>query len=141
MLIVDLDNNEHNWTLVGNIAHAKQQNKSSLHLRARTLIGQLYPTLQVLEEISIPLRRSETLYLDFYLPLKKTCIETHGEQHYKFIGHYHHTKLGFLKHQRRDREKAEWCKINNIQYIALPYNETDEEWIARIKGHEHKKSS
>jgi hypothetical protein len=137
MLVTDLDNNTHNWSLLGSIAKGKQNNKSSLHLRARNLLLSLYPTLQILEEVSIPLRRSETLYLDFYLPLNKLCIETHGEQHYKFVPHYHNTKLGFLKHQKRDREKQEWCQLNSISYIALPFNESDEEWRVRIQGHEY----
>lgn len=137
MLVRDLDDNEHNWTLTGNYAHAQQKNKSSLHLRARSLLSTLYPTLQILEEVPIPLRRSETLYLDFYLPLSRLCIETHGEQHYKFVAHYHHSMLNFFKHKKRDKDKMEWCKINNIQYIELPYNEKDEDWILRIQGHEH----
>jgi hypothetical protein len=35
--------------------------------------------------------------------------------------------LNFLKSQKRDREKQEWCEINNIKYISLPYN-NETEW-------------
>ena len=136
MIIKDLDDNSHNWNLTGNMAHGKVSNKSSLHLRARSIITSLFPTLQILEEVPIPLRKSETLYLDFYLPLTKTCIETHGEQHYKFIGHYHNNQFGFIKQKKRDKEKIEWCSINGIMYVELPFNENDEEWSKRIQ-HEH----
>lgn len=132
MIVHDLDGNSHSWHLTGNIANARLNNKSSLHLRARELISQTFPTLQVLEEVTIPLRKSEYLYLDFYLPLIKTCIETHGEQHYKFIAHYHNSTLGFIKHKKRDRDKLEWCQINNIKYIELPFNENDNQWLNRI---------
>lgn len=132
MLVKDLDNNNHNWNLTGNSAHGKLDNKSSLHLRARSIVKDIYPTLQILEEVPIPLRRSETLYLDFYLPLNKICIEVHGEQHYKFVAHYHNNQMGFIKHKKRDREKQEWCLINNIKYIELPFNETDDQWRLRI---------
>jgi hypothetical protein len=125
MLIKDLDGNSHNWLLTGNMSKGKVINKSSYHLSARNIINEIYPTLQILEEVPIQLRKNEVLYLDFYLPLKKICFEVHGEQHYKFIPFYHSNILNFLKAQRRDREKQEWCEINNIKYISLSYNEQD----------------
>jgi hypothetical protein len=134
MQIKDLDGVVHKWNLTGHMARGKISNRSSLHLQARKLITSVYPTLQVLEEVSIPLRKSETLYLDFYLPLKKTCIEVHGEQHYKFIPFYHNNILSFLKSQKRDREKEDWCDINQIKHIVLPFNETKEEWLQRINN-------
>ena len=127
MLIKDLDGNNHNWLLTGNMSKGKIVNKSSYHLTVRNLITEIYPTLQILEEVAIQLRRNETLYLDFYLPLKKTCFEVHGEQHYKFVPFYHSNILNFLKSQKRDKEKQEWCEINNIKYISLPYN-NETEW-------------
>jgi len=132
MLIKDLDGNSHNWLLTGNMSKGKVTNKSSYHLNARNLITQAYPTLQILEEIPIQLRKNEVLYLDFYLPLKKICFEVHGEQHYKFIPFYHSNMLNFLKAQKRDREKQEWCEINNIKYIELPYHENIDQWKNRI---------
>lgn len=126
MLIKDLDGNNHNWLLTGNMAKGKVANKSSYHLNARNLITQSYPTLQILEEVPIQLRKNEVLYLDFYLPLKKICFEVHGEQHYKFIPFYHSNMLNFLKAQKRDREKQEWCELNGIKYISLAYDKQDE---------------
>jgi hypothetical protein len=40
--------------------------------------------------------------------------------------------IGFMKHKKRDQEKKEWCEINGIEYIELPYNETVAEWKKRI---------
>jgi len=90
--------------------------------------------MQILEEVAIPLRRSETLYLDFYIPLLKKTIEVHGEQHYKFVPFYHNTLLGFVRHKKRDQEKQEWCDINGITYIELPFHEDVELWSNRIKN-------
>lgn len=132
MLIKDLDGNTINWLLTGHIAKGKILNKSSFHLQARSLISQTYPTMQILEEVPIQIRKGETLYLDFYVPLKKICLEVHGEQHYKFIPFYHSTVLNFMRSQKRDREKKEWCETNNIEYIELPFNETILEWKERI---------
>lgn len=132
MLVKDLDGNSHNWLLTGNMAKGKITNRSSYHLAARKSITSVFPTLQVLEEVPIPLRKNENLYLDFYLPLKKICFEVHGEQHYKFIPFYHNNILNFLKSQKRDKEKIEWCELNNIKCIELAYNESLEEWSKKI---------
>lgn len=134
MQIKTLDGFLQNWQLTGHYAHAKLSNKSSLHIAARELLKTCFPTFQILEEVPIPLRKSEILYLDFYLPLKKICFEVHGEQHYKFVQFYHSNKLNYLKSQKRDREKQEWCEINNINYIVFPYDETTEQWLERIKN-------
>lgn len=132
MQVRTLDGSIQNWQLTGHYAHAKLEHKSSLHLTARELLKKQFPTLQILEEVPIPVKRSENYYLDFYLPMLKLAIEVHGEQHFKFVSFYHNNQLGFIKSQKRDREKQEWCDINNIQYIALPYNEDEEEWTKRI---------
>lgn len=125
--IKDLDGNSISWHITGNIVKKGQTNKSSYHLLARKLITDLYPTMQILEEVPIPIRKSETLYMDFYIPLIKKCVEVHGEQHYNFIPYYHSNKLAFLKAKKRDKEKQEWCELNNIAYIELPYN-LAEQW-------------
>lgn len=131
MLVKDLDGNTYNWLLTGNMAKGKITNKSSYHLRARQIITDIYPTLQILEEVPVQIRKNETLYLDFYLPLKKICFEVHGEQHYKFIPFYHSNILNFLKSQKRDKEKQEWCENNGISYICLAYNK-ENEWSNQI---------
>ena len=130
MNVRDLDGHISRWCLSGYIS--KKSNKSEPHIRTKNLLVNLFPTLQILEEVPISLRRSETLYLDFYLPLKKYCIEVHGEQHYKFVPFYHNNILGFIKAKKRDEEKKEWCNINDIKYIELPHDETLEQWEERI---------
>jgi hypothetical protein len=134
MQIKDLDGIAHNWILTGSMARGKITNRSSYHLLARENIVKKFPTLQILEEVPIPIRKSETLYLDFYLPLKKLCIEVHGEQHYKFVSFFHNNMLAFLKAQKRDKEKEEWCEINNIKHIVLPHYETTDQWIERLSN-------
>jgi hypothetical protein len=133
MQVVDLDGNSYNWQLTGNIAHGSNNKKSSLHLGARRIIHEIYPTLQILEEVQVVLRKSEYVYMDFYIPLIKKCIEVHGEQHYKFNRFYHHNLLGFVKHQKRDREKKEWCELNNIEYIELPFDK-ENDWKEILKS-------
>lgn len=139
MQVIDLDGNTSYWHLSGMIANGSIQNKSSLHLTARDLIKSIYPTMQILEEVPILLRKSETLFLDFYIPLIKKCIEVHGEQHYHFNKFFHKSMLGFVKSKKRDKDKKEWCDNNNISYIELPYDDQSS-WEYRIKN-EHKRPS
>lgn len=125
MKTVGLDGSEYKLSLTGLISNGSLQNKSSFHLEARSKLKYIYPTLQILEEVPVYVRRNELLYLDFFIPLSKKCIEVHGEQHYSFIPFYHRSRLDFLKQQKRDRDKKEWCHLNGITYIELSYTEIE----------------
>ena len=68
MQVKDLDGNIYHWKLIGGISNSYNEQKSSYHLLARQLIRDCFSTLQVLEEIPIHIRKTEILFLDFYLP-------------------------------------------------------------------------
>lgn len=125
MLIINLDGNRVKWKVNGKEVIQDNRIRSSLHIAARQLIKDRFPTMQVLEEVSIPLRRGKTLYLDFYIPLRKLAIEVHGEQHYKYSTLFHSSSKDFLDQRVNDRDKELWCRQNNIEYIVLPYNTID----------------
>ena len=135
MLVKSLDGIVSTLNLKGGISKGSLLNKSAIHLEARNLVKRLYPTMQILEEITIYPRKGEVMYLDFYVPLLKKCVEVHGEQHYKFIPFYHNNILSFIKAQKRDRDKKEWCNLNGIQYCELPYNKIND-WESII-NHEN----
>lgn len=126
-IVTDLNNQKVKWKVAGKEVYKDLRPRSQLHLVARELIKSRFPTLQVLEEVPIPLRKGKTLYLDFYLPLRKLAVEVHGEQHYKFSSLFHATRADFLGQKRNDRDKEEWCLRNNIELIVLPYDKV-EEW-------------
>jgi hypothetical protein len=131
MKVIDLDGHISTWNYVKD--HSKNLlNKSKLHCLAREILKDQYPTMPILEEVTIRPRKNLTAYLDFYIPMIKLCVEVHGEQHYKFIPFYHTNILGFTTAKKRDTEKKEWCSINNLNYVALPYNETDK-WLEYVQ--------
>jgi hypothetical protein len=132
MQVRDLDGNTNNWSFAKNSSVSNSFNKSSLHLLARQIIKEIFPTMQSLEEVTVHIRKNQIAYLDFFIPLVKLCIEVHGEQHYKFTPFYHANALAFAKAKKRPRKK-EWCEINNIKYIELPFNKT-EEWAQYVKN-------
>lgn len=126
MQIRDLNGNIVKWTPKGT-GSKDTRAKSSLHERAREILKEKYPTLRILEEISIPVRPRQLYYLDFYSTLHRRAYEVHGEQHYKYNNHFHASVSSFISQKNRDKEKARWCEQNNIELIVLPYN-TQETW-------------
>ena len=132
MNVIDLDGNTSRLKLTGyTIGINNRDSRSKYHLSARQLLKEKHPTLQILEEVSIKIRKGETLYLDFFIPLLNHAIEVHGQQHYKFSPFFHGSHMEYLKQLKRDREKKEWCEINNVEFTVLAYDEM-ENWIKQI---------
>lgn len=125
MKVYDLDGNLISWKM-GGTSSKDNRAKSSLHLQARELLTTIYPTITFIEEVTLPLRRGQNGFLDFYCPLLKTAVEVHGSQHYEFSTLFHSNAQSFLKQKQRDSEKALWCETNCINLIVLPYNRIDE---------------
>lgn len=60
---------------------------------------------------------------DFFVD-NKYIIEFDGEQHFSYSGGWNNQEQ-MLKTQRKDKEKNNWCKQNNIPIIRIPYWEQD----------------
>jgi hypothetical protein len=132
MRVVDLAGNVSQWKMSGNTVTKDIRPRSKDHVKVRQLLKEVFSTVQVLEEVAIQVAISSCLYLDFYIPLYKIAIEVQGEQHFKFIKHFHRTSYGFILQQKRDQQKAEWCGLNDIQLIYLPYNEDIDAWRNKL---------
>jgi very-short-patch-repair endonuclease len=73
------------------------------------------------EKIFKSCRNINPLPFDFYLPDYKICIEYDGELHYKVVEHFGGEKK--LKMQKNnDKIKTDWCLLNNIELLRIPYN-------------------
>jgi hypothetical protein len=133
MRVKDLHGNTSNWKLKGEIVSASDsRRRSQLHVNARKILYDLFPTIQILEEVPINPRPGKTQFLDFYINKIKLAVEVHGQQHYKFNSMFHASAQDFLNQRKLDADKREWCLINNITLIELPHNEKEEEWRNRI---------
>jgi hypothetical protein len=133
MITCDLDGHTHKWHVSDHVITSnKRKSRSEYHLKARDLLVEKYPTLVICEEIPIILHKGQSVYLDFYLPLLKLCVEVNGEQHFKYTPYFHGSTQMFLKACQRDREKKEWCEINGIRFVELNYNEDIEVWKNKI---------
>jgi len=60
------------------------------------------------------------LPFDFYLPDKNTCIEYDGVQHFKPVPRFGGEE-GFIRVQKSDKLKNQYCEENGIKLIRIPY--------------------
>lgn len=137
MKIIGLDGKEHKITFCGKTsANKNDESRSKLHLKARELIEKTFPFDNIHEEVTLPGSKKgasgSLLYADFFLPSRKLIVEVNGRQHDEYIKFFHKNKLEFYKAQARDRNKKEWCELNNITIVYLNHNESEEEWAAKI---------
>ena len=129
MEVFDLNNRKYKWKLHGYTVGCKHRDKvSNLHKQARQLLQEVYPAHNILEEVPIPITKSQKLYLDFYIPILKLAIEVHGQQHYEYSKFYHKSQLNFIQQLKNDVKKQQWCDKNHIELLILPYNENINEW-------------
>lgn len=135
MKIIGLDGKTYSWIPSNYTIDTK---RSSLHEKALVLLKERFPLNNILEELVLPGTktsfRNTTLKADFFIPVKKLIVEVHGEQHFKYNSFFYSDKREFLKAQARDRDKKEWCELNNFTMIELLYSESTEEWKNKIQN-------
>lgn len=74
---------------------------------------------------------TDMLPFDFYIPDKKLIIEYDGEHHFHSIDYWGGEEK-FKTTQQNDRIKDEYCKLNNITLLRLPYTLTEKEIKEKI---------
>lgn len=132
MKLIDLDGNAYSLNLGPYGLINTKRPRSNLHLQARKLIKELYPTLTITEEVPVRIRRNQQLYLDFFIPLLNTAIEVHGEQHFKFNTLFHSAPGDFMQQKKNDIVKSNWCETNGIRLVVFPHFEEIEQWQNRL---------
>lgn len=137
MKVVGLNGREYNLNLRKYAVYKDNSKKiSKNHLLARKIISETLCGYNVLEEVKLPgstaSHKRGVLYLDFFVPNLMLAIEVHGRQHYEYVPFFHKTKRGFILAQARDEDKAEWCRLNNIEILVLKYSESEDGWRNQI---------
>lgn len=139
MKVLGINGKEYVWNLsYYDIKADNNRKRSKYHLRARSLLKEIYHSYRILEEVKLPgstaTHRKGVLYLDFYIPQIKKAFEVHGQQHYDFNPFFHKSKADFILSQAKDEDKIEWCHINGIDIVILKYSNSDEEWRQQIEN-------
>lgn len=83
------------------------------------------------EKSFIECKSKRPLRFDFYLPIFNACIEYQGEQHYRPVDYSGRqdtttTNKNFQELQKRDEIKKEFCKMEGIKLLEIPYWESAE---------------
>ena len=137
MNVTGLDGREYNWNYSKYYKRKSRGGKSKPHKEALELVKSLYPHYTVYEEVTLPgsqiIGRRSLLFADLFLPQLSLIVEVHGQQHYEYIPHFHGDRIGFAKACKRDKDKVEWCRLNDISIAILPHNEK-EQWETIIQN-------
>ena len=59
------------------------------------------------------------LSLDFYNANKKIAVEVQGDQHVKYVKHFHKNRLKYLEQLKRDQKKLDFCDFNGIKLVEI----------------------
>jgi len=59
------------------------------------------------------------LSLDFYNANKKIAVEVQGDQHVKYVKHFHKNRLKYLDQLKRDQKKLDFCNFNDIKLVEI----------------------
>ena len=62
------------------------------------------------------------LEIDCYNAELRICVEVDGEQHSRFLPHFHKTYDNFLKQQERDLMKSKMILDRGLRLIRVPYS-------------------
>jgi hypothetical protein len=71
---------------------------------------------------------------DIVVPEKKMIVEYDGEQHFKFIKHFHKTKEGYEKYKDKSQQKQEVAENMGWDVKRFSYVEKidDEDYIRKV---------
>ena len=57
--------------------------------------------------------------MDFYNANKKIAVEVQGDQHTKYVKHFHKNRLKYLDQLKRDQKKLDFCEFNDIKLVEI----------------------
>jgi len=85
-------------------------------------LKECFPFFKIEEQFYINVDNNKYFY-DFLIKELNVLIECHGEQHVKFVKHYHGDMIGFNRQKIRDRSKEDFAFKNNYILVKFFYKE------------------
>jgi len=67
--------------------------------------------------------KGHRLFFDFYIKKIGVFIEVQGQQHTKFVSHFHSDRKAFLQQRERDNLKRIWAEENGYCLVRINYDE------------------
>lgn len=93
------------------------KSRSNIQFETKQFLKEYWSNHVVFEEFPVVGTR---LSIDFYNASQKIAIEVQGAQHRKYVPHFHgKNKVNYIDQLRRDKQKADFCRLNKIQLIEI----------------------
>lgn len=92
------------------------KSRSKFQNRVKDFLKPYWKNDVVFEEFRIVGSR---LSLDFYNANKKVAVEVQGDQHTKYVKHFHKNRLQYLEQLKRDQKKLDFCELNDIKLVEV----------------------
>jgi hypothetical protein len=91
---------------------------SLLANKTKEFLKEIFPHNLIFEEHYINYK-GVRLFFDFYIKEVDVLVEVQGQQHDRFIEHFHGDKEGFLASKRRDNLKKRYCEETGAVLIEI----------------------
>ena len=77
--------------------------------------------------------KGERLFFDFFIKELSCFVECQGQQHTKFVKHFHGNKEKFLGQKNRDNLKIDYVQQNNMYLVRFSYDEVIDKEVVMFK--------
>lgn len=77
--------------------------------------------------------KGQRLFFDFYIKELSCFVECQGQQHTKFIRHFHGDKEKFLAQKFRDNLKIDYVQENDVYLVRFNYDELIDKELVMFK--------
>lgn len=84
-----------------------------------SLLKEIYPNYQIVYEYPIGDLEQR---IDIFIPDLGIAIEYNGEQHYKFISHFHKDEIDWNKSVLLDKQKINYLEEKGVKLIIIPFD-------------------
>ena len=94
----------------------KSKSRSKFQNNVKDFLRDYWINDVVFEEFRIVGTR---LSIDFYNANRRIAIEVQGDQHIKYVKHFHKNRLKYLDQLKRDQKKLDFCEFNGIKMVEI----------------------
>jgi len=99
----------------------KASSKSKIQFETKNFLNKFWKNHIVFEEFPVA---GTKLSIDFFNATKRIAIEVQGEQHTRYTPFFHgNHKSNYIDQLKRDRDKLDFCRINEIKLVEVYYND------------------
>lgn len=105
--------------------------RSNFQKEVKAILKKYWDRHVVFEEFPIA---GTKMSLDFYNANRKIAIEVQGQQHIKYVPHFHGGyKNNYLAQLDRDQQKNLFCEINDIELLEIySLKEIDSNFLKKL---------